>query len=96
MNSKIPKKISSSSIPVDGGSGDEKEDGIEEHDHHAGQVKIDTNRLVLEETFPLAHPGLHKLLAAEDLETVDEDDGEGEDGAGAPAQERVEEELQDR
>ena len=81
--------------PVYGSCGDEEEDGIEEHHHHAGQVEVDTDRLVLEETFPLPHPGLHELHPLEDAETVGEDDGEGEEGAGAPANQGVEEELQE-
>ena len=82
-------------IPVYGGCGDEEEDGIEEHHHHAGQVEIDPDRLVLQPTLALSHPGLDELHAVEDVEAVDEEDGEGEEGAGAPAYQGVEEELQD-
>ena len=81
-------------LPVYGGCGDEKEDSVEEHHHHAGQVEVHTDRLVLEETLAQPHPGLHELHAVEDVETVGEDDGEGEEGAGAPAHQGVEEELQ--
>ena len=81
-------------IPVYGGCGDEKEDGIKEHHHHAGQVEVDTDCLVLQETLALPHPGLDELHAVEEVEAVDEDDGEGEEGAGAPAHQGVEEELQ--
>ena len=81
-------------IPVYGGCGNEKEDGIKEHHHHAGQVEVDTDCLVLQETLALPHPGLDELHAVEEVEAVDEDDGEGEEGTGAPAHQGVEEELQ--
>ena len=81
-------------IPVYSGCGDEEEDGIEEHHHHAGQVEIDPDRLVLQETLALTHPGLDELHPVEDVEAVDEEDGEGEEGAGAPTHQGVEQELQ--
>ena len=58
-------------------------------------MKVDTHRLVLEEALALSHPGLHEIHAVEDVQAVDEDDGEGEEGAGAPANQGVEEELQE-
>ena len=82
-------------IPVYSGCGDEEEDGIEKHHHHAGQVEIDPDRLVLQETLALTHPGLDELHPVEDVEAVDEEDGEGEEGAGAPTNQGVDEELEE-
>ena len=81
------------SRPIDGPRGDQEEDGVDEHHHHAGQVEVDADSLVLQETLLLPDPRLDEVDCVEDVEVVSEDDEESEEKAGAPADQGVEQEL---
>ena len=79
--------------PIDCPGRHNEEDGVDKHDHHAGQVQVDPHSLVLQKTLLLPHPRLDEVEGAEDGEVVGEDDEDGEEEAGSPADQGVEEEL---